>query len=251
MALPRGRAQVNTDARLGILFRWDGQPTDPHEVRKMELIATDGQTVLATVETFEHDAGTGEYYATVSGALIPTAGRYIDKWYYTWADGEAERTSPQDFYVQEISQLSHYGADILAGVGHLKCLPPLAANAQDGVTQTDLDLAMATADSIIESLFGGDYDISSWRTTPPALVSLLWELFASAKVIEFRDLRAGIPGDATTSAAVPLVRSARELLDKILHGWPERLYLRDSQGNIIQPRKNRASTVPRAKITEG
>ena len=246
MALPRGRAQKNTDARLGILFRWDAAPTDPHQVRQVEIIDTDGSTVLEVIGTIEHEAGTGEYYVTASGANLDAAGRYIDRWYYTWVSGEGEQTATQDFYVQETAALVHYGSDIQAGAGYLKGFPALAANAQDGITQADLDAAMRAADTMIESLFAADYDISAWGASPPALVSMLWEMLASAKAIEFRDLRLGLPDEEGGSDAARLVRSARELADKILHGWPERLHLRDANGNIIRPRKNRSITQPRA-----
>ena len=246
MALPRGRAQVDTDLHVGILFRWDGAATDPYEVRQVEIIDTDGSTVLDTITSIEHEDDTGEYYVTVSGTDLDAAGRYIDKWYYTWVDGETEQTVTQDFYVQETAELAHYGTDIQAGVGYLKGLPELAASAQDGITQSDLDAAMNIADTMIESLFTDDYDITTWATSPPPLVSMLWELLAAAKVVEFRDLRLGLPADENTETAARLVRSARELVDKILHGWPERLHLRDAAGNIIRPTKNRTITHPRA-----
>ena len=246
MALPRGSAQKDSDVRLGILFRWDGQPTDPYEVRQVEIIATDGETVLVTIDSLEHEDGSGEYYATVSGTVLDAAGRYLDRWSYTWVDGEGEQTATQDFYVQESVAPTHYGSDIQAGAGYLKGLPPLAASAQDGVTQADLDAAMGAADVMIDSLFGQRYDISGWTDSPPPLVSTLWEMLASAKVIEFLDLRLGLPGETDGSAAARLVRSARELVDKIIHGWPERLHLRDADGNIIRPLKDHGPAQPRA-----
>ncbi len=246
MALPRGRAQKDSDVHLGILFRWDSTPTDVHEVRQVEIIDTDGETVLETISSIEHEGGSGEYYATASGTHLDAAGRYLDRWVYTWIDGEGEQTTTQDFYVQETVSPQHYGSDVQVGVGHLKGLPALAATAQDGITQADLDAAMNTADTMIEAIFGDRYDISLWPDSPPPLVSVLWELLASAKVIEFKDLRLGLPDDDGPSGAAGLVRAARGLVDKILHGWPERLHLRDSEGNIIRPRKNRAPTAPRA-----
>ena len=142
---------------------------------------------------------------------------------------------------------THYGNDLEAGAGYLKGFAELAEEAQDGITQADLDAAMSAADATIESLFGGDYDISGWREAPPPLVSMLWELLAAAKAIEFRDLRLGLPGDDGRSAAARLIRSARELTDKILHGWPERLWLRDAEGRLVRPLKNRTATQPRAQ----
>jgi len=246
MTLPRGRAEKDADVRLGILFRWDGQPTDPYQVRQVEIIDTDGETVLETISSFQHEAGSGEYYADASGAGLDAVGRYLDRWYYTWVAGEGEQTATQDFYVQETVPPAHYGDDITAGAGHLKGFPAPAANAQDGITQADLDAAMDMADTMIESLFGGEYDIAGWQAAPPPLVSMLWEMLAAAKAIEFRDLRLGLPGEDQESGAVRLIRSARELIDKILHGWPERLHLRDADGNVIRPLKNRAVTAPRA-----
>ena len=246
MALPRGSAQKDSDVRLGILFRWDGQPTDPYEVRQVEIIATDGETVLVTIDSLEHEDGSGEYYATVSGTVLDAAGRYLDRWSYTWVDGEGEQTATQDFYVQESVAPTHYGSDIQAGAGYLKGLPPLAASAQDGVTQADLDAAMSVADTMIDAIFGDRYDITGWAASSPPLIAMLWEMLASARVIEFKDLRLGLPADDGPSGSTGLVRSARELIDKTLHGWPERLHLRDAGGGIIRLRKNRATTTPRA-----
>lgn len=142
---------------------------------------------------------------------------------------------------------THYGPDLEAGVGLLKGFAELADEAQDGITEADLEAAMNTADAMIESLFGGDYDISGWRDAPPPLVSVLWEMLAAAKAIEFRDLRLGLPGDDGRSAAGRLLRAARELIDGIFHGWPERLWLRDPEGRLVRPKKNRIATQPRAK----
>ena len=246
MALPRGRAEKDSDVQLGILFRWDGSPTDPHAVRQVEIVDTDGSTVLETITSIQHEADSGEYYVTASGTHLDSAGRYLDRWYYTWVDGEGEQTETQDFYVQETVEPTHYGSDIQVGVGYLKGLPPLAASAQDGITQADLDTAMTTADTMIEAIFGERYDISEWQTSSPPLIALLWQILASAKVIEFKDLRLGLPTDDGPSGAAGLVRSARELVDKILHGWPERIHLRDTSGNVIPVRTNRAPTTPRA-----
>jgi hypothetical protein len=246
MALPRGRAEKASDVRLGILFRRDGAPTDPHDVRLAEIVDTDGETVLATFESFEHEDGSGEYYVTVPGALLDVAGRYLDRWYFTWNPGEGEQDVTQDFYVQETAVLEHYGPDLQAGVGHLKGFPELAANAQDGITQADLDRAMDLADTMIESLFADAYDLTGWADSPPPLIAMLWEMLAAAKAIEFRDLRLGLPGDGAGDTAARLVRTAREIVDKILHGWPERLHLRDDAGHLIRPRKDRAPTTPRA-----
>ena len=246
MALERGRAQIGQDARLGLLFRWDSRPADPHNVRQVEILATDGETVIVTLDVIEHEPTSGEYYATVPAQYLTQVGRLYDRWYYTWVNEESEQTVTQDFYVHEAIYLEHYGPDIHVGVGYLKGLPALAPSAQDGITQADLELAMEIADAMVESIFCLEYDISAWRTSPPALITIIWQLLASAKVLEFRDLRLGLPGESATSTAAPLLRSARELVDKILHGWPERLHLRDSDGNVIRPRKNRVSTVPRA-----
>jgi hypothetical protein len=141
---------------------------------------------------------------------------------------------------------AHYGTDLQAGVGYLKGLPPLAASAQDGVTQADLDAAMSVADTMIEAIFGDRYDIAGWLASSPPLIAMLWEMLAAAKVIEFKDLRLGLPADDGPSGSAGLVRSTRELIDKILHGWPERLHLRDAGGDVIRPRRNRAQTMPRA-----
>ena len=246
MALPRGRAEKGSDVHLGILFRWDGAPTDPYQVRQVELIGTDTETVLQTIDSIDHEDGSGEYYVTASGSQLDPAGRYLDRWYYTWVEGEGEQTATQDFYVQETAALEHYGTDIHVGVGYLKGLPPLAATAQEGITQADLDVAMNDADTMIEHIFGSRYDIAGWKVSPPPLVSMLWQMLASAKTIEFKDLRLGLPGEDYESAARRLLRSARELIDKVLHGWPERLHLRQVDGSIICPRKNRGATVPRA-----
>lgn len=246
MALPRGRAEVNSDVQLGILFRWDGAPTDPHEVRQVEIIDTDGATVLQTLTNIQHEAGSGEYYVTASGDHLDSAGRYLDRWAYTWVDGESEQTATQDFYVQETVAPDHYGPDLQAGVGYLKGFPELAASAQDGITQADLDKAMDAADATVASMFADAYDIDGWLEATPPLVATLWELLAAAKAIEFRDLRLGLPGDEHESAAAALGRAARELADRILHGRPERLHLRDPDGTLIRPRKNRAPAAPRA-----
>jgi hypothetical protein len=251
MTLPRGRAQKDADVRLGILFRWDGTATDPHEVRQVEIIDTDGSTVLAALTEFEHQPGSGEYFVTASAAILDAVGRYEDRWSYTWVDGEGEQTATQDFYVQDTVAPTHYGQDLAAGHGYLKAFPALAGAAQDGITQGDLDAAMGIADTTIESLFGGDYDIAAWRDAPPPLVTVLWELLAAAKAMEFRDLRLGLPAEQSGSTAAQLVGIARALTERILHGRPERLYLLDASGTILRPVRGRGLTLPRAAAASG
>jgi hypothetical protein len=143
---------------------------------------------------------------------------------------------------------THYGPDIEAGARYLKGFPSAAAEPQDGITQADLDAAMTAADTIVEATFGFDYDMSGWLDATPPLVAMVWELLASARAVEFKDLRLGLPGDDDDgrTAAERLERAARALLEKVLHGRPERLHLRDTDGNVIMPRKNRSVTVPRA-----
>jgi hypothetical protein len=145
-----------------------------------------------------------------------------------------------------MAETTHYGPDLVAGASYLKAFPALADDPQDGMTQDDLDAAMNAADTMIESLFGGDYEIGAWRASTPPLVTMLWELLAAAKAIEFRDLRLGLPAEQSGSAAAQLVGTARALVERIVHGRPERLYLRDPSGAILRPIRNRGLTTPRA-----
>jgi hypothetical protein len=142
--------------------------------------------------------------------------------------------------------MSHYGNALQAGVGYLKGFPELADAAQDGITQDDLDAAMDIADTMVEALFADEYVIDDWLDAPPPLVARLWELLAAAQAISFRDLRLGLPGDNPQAPAARLERAARELINKLLHGWPERLALRDADGRLLRPKPNRAITHPRA-----
>ena len=68
-------------------------PFDSESVHNLafEIIDTDGSTVLETITSIQHEADSGEYYVTASGTHLDAAGLYIDRWYYTWVDGEGEQ----------------------------------------------------------------------------------------------------------------------------------------------------------------
>lgn len=118
MGLPRGSAQVDTDVTLGILFKSDGLAADPYEVSQVEIIDTDGVSVLETITSgsISHVVSSGEYYVDADGSNLDSIGLYYDKWYYTWENGGSQETTTQDFYVQDsVVVPPGYGTGILTG----------------------------------------------------------------------------------------------------------------------------------------
>ena len=100
MSNARGDAVITQDTTLGAKFYAGNTLTDPYAVRQVEILDTDGTTVLETIASgsISHPS-TGTYSVTATGSNLDTAGVYGDTWYFTWVSGEAEQTEAQDFYV--------------------------------------------------------------------------------------------------------------------------------------------------------
>ena len=102
MAQERGNAQKDTDVTLKLYCRNAGALADPYEVRQVELLDTDGSTVLKTYSSSDiTNESTGVYSILVSGTYLDAIGIYYDKWYLTESASESEKTVTQDFYVSE------------------------------------------------------------------------------------------------------------------------------------------------------
>jgi len=91
---------VNTDADLYLYIRKNNTLTDPSSVRQVEILDTDGETVLETIASgsITHSA-TGTYKVTADGDNLDAVGTYYDKWYVTRESGDEEEEVLNDFYV--------------------------------------------------------------------------------------------------------------------------------------------------------
>lgn len=68
---------------------------------------------------------------------------------------------------------------------YLKPIGALAASADEGIVQTDLDAAEEEAMQVTKGKIGWMYDISAWETTTPPLVEYVNKLLASAVALEY------------------------------------------------------------------
>jgi hypothetical protein len=110
MAQTRGTALKSTDVDLVLYIRQSGTLTDPYEVRQVEILDTDGSTVLETIASGSiSNPSTGKYQITASGTNLDATGTYWDKWYLTRESDDSEETITNGFYV----------TDSLAGLGRL------------------------------------------------------------------------------------------------------------------------------------
>jgi len=79
-----------------------------------------------------------------------------------------------------------------AGKRYLKNLDALAADAQDGITQDDLDAAEAAARNLIDAALAGLYSLAGWTDSPPPLVADIADKLASAEVLAMKFSRDGM-----------------------------------------------------------
>ena len=102
------RADAVTDRNV-ILYQEFRQAADnvlfdPFSVDKVEILDTDGTTVLET-NNDPTKQSVGIYYIIASGANLDVAGTYKDKWSYTLTDGAATSTATNDLIVKELKSV--------------------------------------------------------------------------------------------------------------------------------------------------
>ena len=68
---------------------------------------------------------------------------------------------------------------------YLKPIGELAASADEGIIQADLDAAEDEAMELTKGTIGWMYDISNWETTTPSLIEYVNKLLASAVALEY------------------------------------------------------------------
>ena len=97
MATTRANATVDQDCLLQLQFVHPATrvPFNPAQVRQVQVIDTDGETVLATYEPA--NPVTGTFTVTALAAILDAAGQYYDKWYYTIDQGDDEETATFSF----------------------------------------------------------------------------------------------------------------------------------------------------------
>ena len=108
MATSRSNATVGQDALLkqGFIHPATMVPMDPFKVRLVQILDTDGLTVLLTFDDIVGGAnpdianpGVGTYQGTATAAILDVAGTYYDKWFYTIDPGDAESSHTNSFVV--------------------------------------------------------------------------------------------------------------------------------------------------------
>jgi hypothetical protein len=125
-------------------------------------------------------------------------------------------------------------APLSVGVGHLKNLDALADDAQEGITQDDLDLAEAFANAEVDAAFAGTYDVSGWEAATPPMIVKVALLLGSAQVLQFKFGRSAV----AASAAEKLTKDAHALIGDIVSKKTELL---DGAKEVIE---RRASGLP-------
>lgn len=68
---------------------------------------------------------------------------------------------------------------------YLKPIGELAANADEGIVQEDLDAAEEEAMQVTKGKIGWMYDISTWEATTPPQIEYVNKLLASAVALEY------------------------------------------------------------------
>lgn len=116
------------------------------------------------------------------------------------------------------------------GERYIKPIDELFDDADDGMTQRDLDAAETYAMHITNGKIGWGYDISTWQDDPPPLVEYINDLLASAKALEFylnRDTNITLGAEFQPDK---MEKDALEMLDGIRLGGME---LTDTDGSIL------------------
>ena len=161
MANARGDAVITEDTICGVMFYLSSTLTDPDEVRQVEILDTDGTTVLETIASGSiSNPSTGKYTVTAAGANLDAAGVYYDKWYYTLTDGASEQTVTQDFYVST----SGGGAGALTGAEIISEVESNLGGRSDLTARVADWLQMAVTEIYQEVDFQGAESTASFTT---------------------------------------------------------------------------------------
>jgi len=90
------------DATIEVEFRRpvSGALIDPNAVSQLEILDTDGSTVLETIASGSiTKVSTGRYKATASGATLDAAGAYYHRWTYTIDSGDSPTVTTKSWTV--------------------------------------------------------------------------------------------------------------------------------------------------------
>lgn len=123
----RTTALQNEIVRLYFKFEKDGSLANPAGQPLVEIIDSDGVTVLATLNA--HIESTGIFYADWYVPANLPLGNYYDKWTYQWDSSSAIKESVMTFNVHSLDTYINF---ISPGISH---------NVSNRVVQMSLDLA--------------------------------------------------------------------------------------------------------------
>ena len=124
-----------------------------------------------------------------------------------------------------------------AGKRYLKNLGSLVEDAQEGLTQADLDAAEASAKNAIDAALAELYDISGWASSTPPLIAEIADKLASAEVLTMKFARAVLGG---SQLAEVLEDTANDYLERIRR---HQLALVDSSGVRLVPLARRRPVI--------
>jgi len=118
---------------------------------------------------------------------------------------------------------------LTVGQRYLKNFDPLVTDAQQGITQADVNAAQVEADTLIDLALGDIYDVSGWATATPAIIASIADRLGSAYLIRCKFSR---DGKADPKFGDFLMEEAQQLLELLRDGAPLRL----ADGSIQKPK---------------
>lgn len=149
MSVSRGLAQQGQTVRLGATFTLGGTLFDPFEVRQVQILASDGETVLATFSGAQivHDS-LGNFHVDWAIPSDEATDVHFDRWFLTASSGGTEDQETEHFLVLPFSTVSA-GAAYLS-VSEMRELLP----GDSTLTDSQLSTMIAMAQRVIEEVTG-------------------------------------------------------------------------------------------------
>lgn len=134
----RENAVINNQIALRMNFRYMGTSDlfNPYAISKVEILDSDGVTVLETITgaNIIHDA-TGKYH--VVAAAIATAKTISDKWYFTESPGSSEITQTLTCIIWQTAAAAGVAAPATDNASLLTAVnQAIAANLAGGAVQS-------------------------------------------------------------------------------------------------------------------
>lgn len=152
MSVPRGQAQQGQTVRLKGIFTLGGTLFDPYEVREVQILASDGETILRIFNSGEivHES-LGVYYVDWAIPSDEATDVHFDRWFLTASAGGGEDQETEHFLVLAFASVT--AAAPYVSVDEMRALLPGDSTLSDAQLAIMVELAQVSIEEITGNTF--------------------------------------------------------------------------------------------------